>query len=514
MFLIATKTGCLRVAEFFSAAAGRIMQSGRVLLPPALLVVFSLWLSGCAVGPDFIRPTPPEVTGYTHDSLPAETVSAAGEAQHFEPAAEIAAHWWRLFGSPQLDEIIREAIAGNQNLQIAQARLRQNQETLKAAFGVFFPQADGSFDASRQKFSAARFGTTNTSIFNLFTAMATVSYTLDVFGGLRRTVESQQAQVDYQRYEVLATYLTLLGNVVNAVVAQAAYRAEIDATEQIVDLTRKQLEITMAQSQAGIAPYANVLSIQTQLSTFQASLPPLQQKLSETSHLLAALVGLPPAAYAPPRIDLKDLKLPGQLPVSLPSDLVRQRPDILAAEAQIHSASANIGVATAAMFPSITLNASYGQNNSNISDLFNKAGSFWTFGADLSAPLFHGGTLWFQRKAAIEAYQGSLAGYRQTVLSAFQQVADVLRALEHDAQALRAQEQAVDAAAQAVELIQINFQSGTADYVQVLIANTQYHQARISYLQTQAQRLQDTTALFVALGGGWWNPREETTIAK
>jgi len=297
-----------------------------VTVPFALLALFAFWLTGCAVGPNFVRPKPPSVTQYTSEAQPSSTVSAAGQTQHFQMTAEIAADWWRLFGSTKLNTVIQAAIAGNQNLQAAQATLRENQENLKAAFGVFYPQADVGFDASRQKFSAARFGSTTSVIFNLFTATATVSYALDVFGGLRRSVESQQAQVDYQRYEVLATYITLLGNVVNTFVAQAAYRAEIEATKQIIGLTQNQLEITEAQAQAGIAPYANVLSIQTQLASFEASLPALEQNLSQAQHLLATLVGLTPAEWTPPLLDLADLKLPEQLPLSLPSELVRQLP--------------------------------------------------------------------------------------------------------------------------------------------------------------------------------------------
>gem|GEM_PF-2196139 len=253
-------------AHCFAAAVGGKVPGRNVTVPFALLALFAFWLTGCAVGPNFVRPKPPSVTQYTSEAQPSGTVSAAGQTQHFQMTAEIAADWWRLFGS------------------------------------------------------------TTSVIFNLFTATATVSYALDVFGGLRRSVESQQAQVDYQRYEVLATYITLLGNVVNTFVAQAAYRAEIEATKQIIGLTQNQLEITEAQAQAGIAPYANVLSIQTQLASFEASLPALEQNLSQAQHLLATLVGLTPAEWTPPLLDLADLKLPEQLPLSLPSELVRQLP--------------------------------------------------------------------------------------------------------------------------------------------------------------------------------------------
>jgi NodT family efflux transporter outer membrane factor (OMF) lipoprotein len=462
-------------------------------------------LIGCAVGPDFVRPKPPPVERYTHGAQPATTATADGQAQRFEPGARIAADWWRLFNSPKLAGVISEALANNQSLQAAQASLRQSQATLRAGYGVFYPQIGVSFDAQRQKFSPAQFGSSAPSnLFNLFTLTGMIGYTLDVFGGNRRTVESLQAQVDYQGFTVAATYLTLLGNVVNTTIAQAAYRAEIEALGEVIGVEREQVRLTEIQAQAGTVPYSSVLSLRSQLAATEASLPPLEQRLSQANHLLATLAGHAPAEWAPPQVDLADISLPGEVPVSLPSELVRQRPDTLAAEALLHSASANIGVATAAMLPQFTLTGTYGLNTAAITDLVKKSSPFWSLGAGLTAPVFQGGTLWFQRQAAIEAYQQSLAGYRQTVLNAFGQVADTLRALEHDAQALQAQSQALDAAAQALRLVQANYQAGTVGYLQVLTATGQYQQARISYLQARAQRLQDTVALFAALGGGWW----------
>lgn len=465
-----------------------------------------LSLVGCAVGPDFVRPEPPAVDRYTHGTGPATTIAADGEAQRFVPGANVTADWWRLFNSAKLDAAVKEAIAGNPGLEAAQASLRQSQDILRTGYGVFFPQVDAGFDATRQKFSPARFGgSTPSSIFNLFTLSATVSYALDVFGGERRAVEGLQAQMDVQRALLLGTYLTLTGNVVNAVIAQAAYREEITATEQIIAMQREQVGITEAQAEAGTIPYANVLSLRSQLAAVEATLPPLRQKFDQAGHLLATLAGRAPAQWSPPGVELAELALPSELPVSLPSQLVRQRPDVLAAEAQLHGASADIGVATAALFPSFTLNGSYGVNNTSINDLFGSNSSFWSLGANVTAPLFHGGTLWFKREAALEGYRQSLASYRQTVLSSFAQVADALRGVEHDAEAVDAQSQALKAAEEALRLFQANYQAGTVNYLQILIANAQYHQAKIGYLQAKAQRLQDTVALFVALGGSWRN---------
>ena len=477
-----------------------------------VMVILLISLTGCAVGPNFVRPTPPPIDRYTQGAEPTGTIPADGQAQHFALGATIGVDWWRLFGSTKLDAVINEALAGNPSLQAAQASLRQSQNNLRAGYGVFFPQLDAGFGASRQKSSQAGIGSSSPgSIYNLFTLSATVSYTLDVFGGERRVVEGLQAQVDVQQATVNGTYLTLTGNVVNTTIAQAAYREQIKATEQIISLEKEQVGIAETQARAGTAPYANVLSLRSQLASSEAMLPPLKQRISQAGHLLATLAGHTPAEWTPPQVDLSDLKLPGDLPVTLPSELVRQRPDILVAEAQLHSASADIGVATAAMYPNFTLNGSYGQNSMALDTLFKSGGSVWSLGADVIAPLFHGGTLWFKRKAAIEGYQKTLATYRQTVLDAFAQVADTLRGLEHDAEALQAQSQALATAEESLRLIQANYQAGIVNYLQVLIANEQYHQARIGYLQAQAQRLQDTVALFTALGGGWQDAGKDTT---
>ncbi len=467
--------------------------------------------SACAVGPDFVRPERPASQRYAYEQEPIGTIAAQGGAQHFEHGAKIAADWWRLFSCPKLDAVVGQSIANSPTLQAAQAALRQSEDNLRAGYGIFYPQLGASFQPTRQQFSPTRFGSTvSPTIFSLYTLSTTVSYVLDVFGGERRTVESLGAQVDVQYYNAQGAYLTLSGNIVNAIVAEAAYAAEIQATERIIGFLNEQARITEAQARAGTVPYANLLSIQSQLATTEATLPPLRQQLAHTRHLLATLAGEAPADWAPPQIAFSELTLPRDLPVSLPSDLVRERPDILVSEAQLHSASAQIGVATAALFPSFTLNANYGWNSTSLSTLFGSSAAFWTLGAALATPLIQGPTLWYQRRAAIDAYQQALANYRQTVLAALAQVADALEALQHDAQTLSAQSLALDTSAQALHLIQANYQAGTVSYLQVLTADYQYQQARLGYIQAMGQRFQDTGALFVALGGGWWNASEDT----
>ncbi|MDR3415931.1 MAG: efflux transporter outer membrane subunit [Nevskia sp.] len=460
-------------------------------------------LAGCAVGPDFSRPQVPQADRYTADAQPVQT-AADGQSQHFGPVGGPATDWWRLFGSPQLDGVVDEALAGNPGLQAAQASLRQSQDSLRAGYGVFFPQAAGAAGAARERYSPQAMGQQGSpGIFNLFTLSASVSYALDVFGGERRAVEGLQAGVDLQQGALEAAYLSLTANVVNAVVAAGAYRAEIDSTRELIDALRQQVHLAEVQADAGTGPYAAVLSLRGQLATQQAGLPPLQQKLEQTGDLLATLAGHAPSEWKPPQVGLADLRLPADIPVSLPSELVGRRPDILVAEAQLHAASASVGVATAAMLPSIKLTGSYGAENGSSSQLFRGGSAVWGVAADLSTPLFEGGTLWYQRKAAVEAFRQSQANYRQTVLSAFAQVADSLHALDHDAETLAAQAAALDAAQQALRLVQANYQAGTAGYVQVLAADLQYRQAQIGYLQAKALRLQDTVALFAALGGGW-----------
>jgi len=483
----------------YGSASGRSLCGGI-----ALLCV----LCGCAVGPNFHRPQAPAVTHYSTDADPGATASAQGTVQQFNRGAAVAADWWGLFRSPQLDAVIKEAIAGNPGLDAAQASLRASQNNLRSGYGIFYPSIDAGAAAVREKYSALNVGENlPSSVFNLFTLSASVSYALDVFGGQRRLVEGLRAEVDVAHANERATFLALAANIVNTVVAEAAYRAEIEATAQLIELQKEQVRIAKVQADAGTVPYSNVLSLQSQLASSEATIPQLEQKLVQSDDLLAALAGHTPAEWRAPTVNLDDLTLPNELPVSLPSDLVRQRPDILAAEATAHAASANIGVATAAMLPSITLNGGVEGVTNSTSRLFPPNGKAWSIGADATTPLFQGGTLWFKRKAAIDDYHQAMALYRQTVLGAFEQVADTLRGLGHDAASLSAEDQALSAAAEALHLVQANYEAGIATYLDVLNADTQFHEAKIADVQATAVRYQDTVALFAALGGGWWNPQ-------
>ena len=321
-------------------------------------------------------------------------------------------------------------------------------------------------------------------------------------------IEALNAEVDVARATEQATYLALSANIANTVIAKAAYHAEIEATKQLVALQKEQVTLAELQEKAGTVPYSTVLSLRSQLASYEATLPQLEQKLTQSDDLLATLAGHTPAEGNVPDIDIADLTLPNDLPISLPSDLVRQRPDILVAEATAHAASANVGVATAALLPNITLNGGYGTNSNTTSNLLAASGNFWSLGANATTPLFDGGTLWFRREAATDTYQQAMALYRQTVLGAFAQVADTLRALDHDAEILQAENKALASAEEALQLVQASYKSGLTTYLDVLNADAHYHQAKVAELEAVALRYQDTVALFASLGGGWWNARE------
>lgn len=488
----------------------QVVSSRRVVLGGACVLL----MAGCAVGPDFVRPPAPDLSGYTRGTQVIATATADGVAQRFAPGSELQADWWRLFKSVSLDAAVQRALANSPTLTAAEASLRQSQDKLRAGAGVFYPQVDAGLAATRGRSEPVQQGSAATgSVFNVVTASGSVGYVLDVFGGERRTVEGLRAQVEAQRHARTAAYLSLSANVVDACIARAAYAAQLRATEDLIALETEQLSGIEAQVRTGTSPYANVLSQRSLIAGNQTLLAPLRQRVSQADDLLALLQGVAPSQATPPDIELAGLTLPPDLPVSLPSELVRQRPDILAAEAQLHAASADIGVATAAMYPSFGLNAAYGTAGSSLGNLLGAAGRFWSIGPSLTVPIFRGGTLTAERDAAVDAFDAQQAIYRQTVLAAFSQVADALQALEHDAQALQAQTEFRQAASEALALLQANYRAGLVAYVDVLGADVQLHAATVGWLQAVAQRQQDTVALFVALGGGWWNAPASAAIA-
>ncbi|HVX93747.1 MAG TPA: efflux transporter outer membrane subunit [Polyangia bacterium] len=468
-------------------------------------VVAMLALAGCAVGPNFVRPEAPRTQAYTSDEHAAATTPSAS-AQRIETSNRLPPDWWHLLRCPRLDAFVSDALARNPSLDAAEASLRRSEDALRAGYGVFFPGADAAGGISRQRSSPARAASAlPPSVFNLFTLSASVSYALDVWGGQRRTIEGLRADVEAQRDALAGAQLLLAAHVVNTVIAEAAYREQRDATLALVALEEDQVRLGRAQAEAGTVPYSSVLGLESQAAATRATLPGLEQKMDQAQHLLATLTGRLPGEWSPPPVTLSDMTLPAAIPVSLPSELVRQRPDILIAEARLHASSAQIGVATAAMLPSFTLSASYGAASLAAANLGADGSRFWSVGAGVTQPVFHGGALHQQRRAAIDARDEASANYRQTVLAAFAQVADGLRAIGHDAETLDAESAALDSAQSALRLVQIDYDAGLANYLQVIVANEQYLQSRLGHIEARAQQLQDTVALFVAVGGGWWN---------
>ncbi len=493
-----------------------LQRSPLRLATPLRLLPLLCALSACAVGPDFKSPAAPATDSFTKEALPAQTESVAiqgGEAQSFSMGKAVPTQWWTLFGSDQLNQLVVQAFKGSPTVDSAHAALRQAKENLNAERGNFFPTLDAGLGAEREKISLASLGEPGggTEIFNVYNASVNVAYTLDLFGGVRRAVEAQAAQVDYQQFQLQATYQTLAANVVTSAIAEASLRAQVLATNDIIDALEHQLRITEAQFQLGSISNSEVLSARSNLATVRATLPALDRQLSAAQNQLAVYLGQLPSQRVSTDFELAQLTLPQDLPLSLPSNLVRQRPDVRAAEAQLHQASAQVGVATANLFPQLSISGSYGSQAATRGDLFNN--DVWNIGANLTAPLFHGGTLTAQRRASIAAYDQAFADYRRTVLVAFQNVADSLRAIETDAAGLKAQFEATTAAEQSLRLTETQYKLGGISYLNLLSAQQQYQQTRISYVQALAARYQDTAALFQALGGGGINESDNATAS-
>jgi len=477
-----------------------------------VVLILSCILVGCMVGPDFHSPSPPTATTYTKTPLSAKTVNIAeagkaGKAQQFVTGQTIPAEWWALYHSTALNHLITVGLANSPNLAAAKATLRQAQESLNAQIGsLLFPAIAAQLNPQRQSYAGAAIGGgVPSSVFNLYNASVNVTYTLDVFGNSRRQIEAARAQVDYEYYELNAAHLSLTANIITTAITVASLQAQIAATNQLIRAESDLLSIVNKQFDLGGASQENILSQQTLLEQTRALLPPLEKSLAQSQHALSVLVGSLPSQSQLPYIHLDELTLPTRLPISLPSSLVRQRPDIQAAEALLRQANAQVGVATSNLYPQITLSGDYGWSSNVPSTLFHPVSNVWDIGGQLVQPIFNGGALRAQRRAAIAAYEYANEQYRQTVLQAFQNVADSLRALETDARAFKADTHAEIASRATLQLTRKQFQLGAVSYVNVLNAEQQYQQTVINRIQAQTARYSDTAALFQALGGGWWN---------
>ena len=470
----------------------------------------AMLVTSCAVGPDFLHPAAPEITRYTREPLASHTSStdvASGQRQIFRQGRDIPEEWWRLFKSPALNALIERALQNNPNLQSALASLRTTKESVYAQEGKFFPLAQANFNPTRQRTSAALSPVLSTpaSVFNLVTAQVLVSYTFDVWGLNRRTVELLEALADVQRFQVEAAYLALTANLAVAAITEASLRGQIEATEQMISINKKILDIIRHQFETGFVSRNEVALQEAALAQVEATLPPLRKALAQQRDFIAALVGAYPSEGPRETFTLASLHLPTDLPVTLPSQLVEQRPDVRAAEEQLHSASAQIGVATANILPSFTINANGGYTNTALPSLIAPQNLFWILAGNATQTVFDGGTLLHQLQGAKDTYQAAAWTYAGTVVGAVQNVADALHAIRNDADALKAARDFQRAAKVSLDLAQQQMQTGYANILILLTAQQTYLQATLQVVQTRAARLSDTAALFQALGGGWWN---------
>jgi NodT family efflux transporter outer membrane factor (OMF) lipoprotein len=470
-------------------------------------------LGACAVGPNFHRPPAPAAADY--GNAPAQGVTAAadttgGAAQQLTGGMDIPDAWWELFQSPKLTALVAEALKNNPNIEAAHAALRQAQDLYKAQRGSFFPTVNGSFAGLRAK-NAVDTLANPTSLpqvnpyYNLFTAQLSLSYMPDVFGGTRRAVEASRAEAEATRFELIATYVTLSSNVVTTAVQEASLRGQIAATERLLALQHQLTDTVQRQRDIGSASHADLLQQQAAEAQTAATLPPLQKQLGQTRDALTALLGKLPSQEPADTFRLEDLTLPTQLPVSLPSKLVEQRPDVRQAEENLHAASAQVGVALAEMLPQFAITADTGSAALEIGKLFTPYTGFWDLGASLTQTLFAGGALRYRHRAAEDALDRAAAQYRATVILACQNVADTLRALQADADALKASAAADRAARASFDLARRQYTNGSLSLLGLLNTEQTYQQAEIALVQAEANRYADTAGLFQALGGGWWN---------
>lgn len=468
-----------------------------------------LVLSACAVGPDFERPVTAAGAEFDSTALPETTNSTDdehGNAQRFSKYKDIPAEWWQVFKSESLNTLIRQSLKANPDLEAAKAALRQAQENTLAQTGALLPTFGVEYDTNRQQTTgAAAGGAFPGTLFTLHRARVNVSYGIDLWGGTRRAVEELDATSDYQRFQLEAAYLSLTSNVVTTAVQEASLRGQIAATKQVLEQEDRQIKLTQSQLDLGAITKAPLLALQTTREQTRATLPGLEHELAKTRHLLSVLVGELPSSAPQATFTLDQIKLPEDLPVTIPSQLVDQRPDVRAAEANLHAASAAIGVAVANRLPQLNITGNIGSQANLMDNLFKSGTGIWSLGLALTQTFFDGGTLAHRQGAAEAAYDQAAAQYRKTVLGAFQDVADVLHALQSDADELKNRVEAQRVAAASLALFKQQYEAGSASYLDVLSAEQAEAQTKIALVQAKAQRLADTAALFQALGGGWWN---------
>lgn len=472
------------------------------------LVISTVGITSCMLGPNFHHPAAPNVEGYTAEPLPKATASAktlGGEKQYFRKAHDIPREWWRVFHSKELEQVVAIAMQNNPDLQSATAALKIAHENTVIQQTAFFPFVQGSFNPNNQLTAGTLASNlaSNAYLYSLYTTQLSISYAPDVLGLNRRQVESLKASEEQACFQREAVYLTLASNVVSTVIQEASTRAQIAATERSIALTKRQYKLMHLEQTLGQIGSEGVFAQEALLAQYQSGLPPLQKQLAQLRHTLAALCGRFPSEILAGPFTLESLHLPQDLPVTLPSKLIEQRPDIRAAEAQMHAASAQIGVAIANRLPVVNLIAYGGTNPLSLATLFASGTGYWLGGANVVGPLFDAGALRHKQKAAIDAYEASVAQYRSVVLLAFQNVADTLSAIEIDANALKIATIQYNAAYKSLSIVKQKWMLGSVGYLDILNAEATYQRAIINLVQSQSNRFLDTAALFQALGGGW-----------
>jgi NodT family efflux transporter outer membrane factor (OMF) lipoprotein len=493
-----------------------ILARAPLLQAVALAISLGFSLAGCAVGPDFAQPAAPNVNGYSAGRLAATGAAdvSGGASQRFATGADVSGVWWRTLRSKRIDAFVSEAIENHPNLAAAQAALRQAREVAAADTSALFPSATGNASVTREHVSAAESGTGSAQLFTLYNTAVPVSFTPDLFGGKSRGIEADLAGADYQRFQLEATYLTLTSNLVTAAINDASYAAQIGVTQEQIDGQRQLVSLLEQRFGLGAVSDADVQLQKAQLAQTLATLPPLQKARAQGRNQLMAYLGRLPSQDKGESVRLEALQLPRNLPVTVPSLLVRQRPDIRAAEGQMHQASANVGVATANMLPSLTLSASGGSQALTLSTLFGPQTTAWSVAASVAGPIFDAGSLFHTKESKVAALEQTSAQYRSTVITAFQNVADSLRAIQFDAALLKAQVEAENAAAEGLKLTQAQFRAGSTTLLTVISAEQTLLTARTNRVKAQASRYADTVALYQSLGGGWWNRVDETPASE
>jgi NodT family efflux transporter outer membrane factor (OMF) lipoprotein len=464
------------------------------------VLVATMTLAGCAFAPPAKPPAPPTPAHYAVQPTPADSAKADDVAQHFSLGARAVPAWWRLYGSDTLDAWVDEGLRNNPSLAATQHTLEAAHQLLRAQVGAnMLPTLDAQGQTSRQRALGFPGIGPPTNLYDVYAGQLALSYNFDLFGATRHGIEQTAAQVDQQSYEFDAAKRALAANIVIAAINASSLAEQLSTSERLSTLAHEQAALTERSYRLGATSQDDVLVVQQQAASIDTSIPPLRSQALRARHALAVLMGRTPD-QAPSNLTLAQLHLPADVPVSVPSDLLQQRPDVLAAEASVHAASAQVGVATANLFPHISLSAALGSAAFKPANLFTASGSIWSAGVSLTQPIFHGGALMAQRKAAIASYNASLAQYQQAVLNAFQNVADTLTALNQDALTLQAATDEAAAASQSFTDTDARYRLGAVSYPEAVISEQHLQSAKLSEIQARAARMSDTAALFQSMG--------------